>query len=89
MMTQSGQGQAPNTLTFFKNYFVTGDVVAYGVALKGTGTGGFATNQISFPDDGEPGPCRPTHNRLPPSSTRRAWWRMTIWTREWRGRVQR
>ena len=55
LATQSGRGQEPtNTLTFFKNYFLTGDVVAYGIALKGTGSGGFANGTIAIPPNAVP-----------------------------------
>ena len=40
---------AQNGLSFFNNYFVTGDVVVSGVGLKGAGTGGFATRDIVVP----------------------------------------
>ena len=47
LMTQTGKGQQPpEALTFFKNYFVTGNYFAYGVPLKGTGVNGFATRDI-------------------------------------------
>ena len=59
LLTQTGRGQEPNTLTFFKNYFVTGDVVAYGVALKGTGSGGFAEADIDIPLDAVPAGAEP------------------------------
>src|SRR3954453_4783452 len=54
--TTQAQVNAP---TFSKNYFVTGDVVVSGVALKGTGSKGFATGQITvtataMPADAEP-----------------------------------
>jgi hypothetical protein len=39
----------PNPLTLQNNYFVTGDYVAAGVTLKGTGTGGIATGSINIP----------------------------------------
>src|SRR5215813_10600561 len=35
-------------LDYFKNYFVTGDYVAAGVGLRGTGINGFATGTISL-----------------------------------------
>lgn len=44
------QGQQDG-LTFFKNYFVTGDYVAAGVGLRGKGVGGFATDGIWIGDD--------------------------------------
>jgi hypothetical protein len=37
---------AHGTLGFFKNYFVTGDYAVAGVALRGTGVGGFATGTV-------------------------------------------
>jgi len=55
LLIQPGRGQAPNQLTFFKNYFLTGDYVARGIPLKNTGSGGFAVNKISFPATGQPG----------------------------------
>src|SRR5499426_449166 len=39
---------AQNTLAPFKNYFVTGDYVAAGVALEDTGVGGRATGTITI-----------------------------------------
>ncbi|MQA30891.1 MAG: hypothetical protein GEU82_13835 [Luteitalea sp.] len=42
----------PGNLTFFKNYFVTGDYVVGGVNLRGTGINGVATGTISM--DGVP-----------------------------------
>ncbi|MDH4066287.1 MAG: hypothetical protein OEW19_17935, partial [Acidobacteriota bacterium] len=41
-----GAQTPPDTLKFFKNYFVTGDYVAAGVGLRGKGTGGYATDHI-------------------------------------------
>jgi hypothetical protein len=38
----------PGDLTFFKNYFVTGDYVVGGVSLRGTGERGMATGTISM-----------------------------------------
>ena len=38
--------QAQETLTFFKNYFVTGDYTVGGVALRGTGVSGIAKGNI-------------------------------------------
>src|SRR5215468_9775959 len=35
-------------LDYFKNYFVTGDYVAAGVGLRGTGVNGFATGNITI-----------------------------------------
>ncbi len=49
LMSQPGHGQASNTATFFQNYIVTGDYVAFGVGLKGTGSAGFATGGITVP----------------------------------------
>ncbi len=40
---------SPNPLTLQNNYFVTGDYVAAGVTLRGTGTGGIATGSINIP----------------------------------------
>jgi hypothetical protein len=40
--------QAQNALSFFKNYFVTGDYVVGGVGMRATGVGGFATGTISM-----------------------------------------
>ncbi|HMG86783.1 MAG TPA: choice-of-anchor D domain-containing protein [Terracidiphilus sp.] len=44
----------PNPLTLQNNYFVTGDYVAAGVTLRGTGTGGIATGNINIPNQGVP-----------------------------------
>ena len=53
-MTQSGQGvTTTNPLTFFKNFFVTGDHVAYGVTVRdtgGIGTIGIPANAITVPN---------------------------------------
>src|SRR5215813_6343911 len=47
VFAQSGS----DALSFFKNYFVTGDYVAGGVGLRGLGDAtGFATGTISIPD---------------------------------------
>ena len=40
--------QAPDGLTFFKNYFITGDYAVGGVGLRGTGAGGIATGSITI-----------------------------------------
>lgn len=37
-----------NSLSFFKNYFVTGDYAVAGVGLRGRGVGGFATANINM-----------------------------------------
>ncbi|OFW33376.1 MAG: hypothetical protein A3G76_00935 [Acidobacteria bacterium RIFCSPLOWO2_12_FULL_65_11] len=42
---QTGDG---NALTFFKNYFVTGDYVVGGVGLRGLGVNGIATGTITI-----------------------------------------
>src|SRR5262245_37954335 len=43
------EGQAADALSYFKNYFVTGDVVIGGVGgLRGTGVNGFATGTINI-----------------------------------------
>src|SRR5262249_666362 len=39
---------AADALSYFKNYFVTGDYVAAGVGLRGTGINGIATGTINF-----------------------------------------
>lgn len=52
----TAQSNTIDGLTFFKNYFVTGDYVAAGVGLRGTGINGTATGQISIggiPDDAD------------------------------------
>ena len=54
LMTQTGKGQTPNPLTFFKNYFVTGNYFVYGVPLKGTGVNGLATGTITVPENSVP-----------------------------------
>ena len=46
LLTQAGsspRAQTPDALTFFKNYFVTGDYVVGGVGLRGRGVNGIAT----------------------------------------------
>jgi hypothetical protein len=45
---------SPPPLNFFNNYFVTGDYVVGGVALRGAGKNGYATGIITIPD-GNPG----------------------------------
>src|SRR5215472_5250803 len=53
LFTQFSFAQAP--LSFFKNYFVTGDYVVGGVGLRGLGDGtGFATGTITIPDPNTP-----------------------------------
>src|SRR5688572_19626613 len=42
------EAQAPDALTFFKNYFVTGDYVVAGTGLKNTGIDGIATGAINI-----------------------------------------
>ena len=42
-----GQAQ-PGPLTFFKNYFITGDYVVGGVGLRGQGVNGLATGSIQI-----------------------------------------
>src|SRR5205814_8680638 len=37
-----------DTLSYFKNYFVTGDVAFAGVALRSTGVNGYATGAINM-----------------------------------------
>lgn len=41
---------SPPPLNFFNNFFVTGDYVVGGVALRGAGVNGYATGTISIPD---------------------------------------
>jgi hypothetical protein len=48
LFTSSVEGQ-PNTPTVRDTYFLNGDYVVFGKALKGTGQGGFATNNIVIP----------------------------------------
>src|SRR3954467_13448409 len=55
---QTAQAQV-NAPTFSKNYFVTGDVIVSGVALKGTGSKGFATGQITVPAAAMPANAEP------------------------------
>src|SRR4029077_13564826 len=38
----------PDTLSYFKNYFVTGDVAFAGVGLRSTGVNGYATGTITM-----------------------------------------
>jgi hypothetical protein len=44
----------PQGLSFFTNYFVTGDVIVSGVGVKGTGVGGFASSAIAIPASAVP-----------------------------------
>src|SRR5438046_10421543 len=39
-----GHAQAADPLTFFKNYFITGDYVVGGVGLRGSGGVGYVTS---------------------------------------------
>src|SRR3954463_4373713 len=60
LLMAAGTAQAQvNAPTFSKNYFVTGDVVVSGVALKGTGSSGFATGQITVPATAMPADAEP------------------------------
>ena len=54
LMTQTGKGQPPDALKFFKNYFVTGNYFVYGIPLKGTGINGLATGTINVPANSVP-----------------------------------
>jgi hypothetical protein len=47
LLAQPGQAQ-PGPLTFFKNYFITGDYVVGGVGLRGHGVNGLATEAITI-----------------------------------------
>jgi hypothetical protein len=40
--------QAPDALTFFKNYFITGDYVVGGVGLRDQGVNGIATGSVTI-----------------------------------------
>src|SRR3954451_11832877 len=40
------QGAPGDALSFFKNYFITGDYVVAGVGLRGAGVNGIATGTI-------------------------------------------
>ncbi len=42
------QAEAPDALTFFKNYFITGDYVVGGTGLRNTGVNGIATGAIGI-----------------------------------------
>jgi hypothetical protein len=61
LTTKAGQGRAPATpLTFFKNYFVTGDYRVYGVPIKGSpASGGFTTKDITIPLGSVPAGAEP------------------------------
>src|SRR3954470_11894358 len=60
LLLAGGTAQAQvNAPTFSKNYFVTGDVVVSGVALKGTGSKGFATGKITLPAAAMPAHSEP------------------------------
>ena len=51
LLTQAGsapRAQTPDALTFFKNFFVTGDYVVGGVGLRGRGVNGIATGSIEL-----------------------------------------
>ncbi len=50
----SAQGSA-NTLSFFKNYFVSGDYIVGGVGLRGTGVNGIASGTIDLTNASIPG----------------------------------
>src|SRR5262245_11609243 len=47
-------GTPQDGLSFFNNYFVTGDAAVYGVGVKGTGVRGFADSSIAIPRNGLP-----------------------------------
>ena len=47
LSARPGQAQ-PGPLTFFKNYFITGDYVVGGVGLRGQGVNGLATGSIQI-----------------------------------------
>jgi VCBS repeat-containing protein len=51
LFARPGQAQ-PGPLTFFKNYFITGDYAVAGVGLRGQGVNGLATGPIEI--DGVP-----------------------------------
>ena len=46
ILTQPGQGQTPEPLSFFKNYFITGGYEVGGVGLAGQGVNGVAQGEI-------------------------------------------
>ena len=48
IMLGAPAAQARQALSFFKNYFVTGDYVAAGVGLRGKGVNGIATGTITI-----------------------------------------
>ena len=48
LLTLTGQGQAPEPLSFFKNYFITGDYVVGGVGLAAQGVDGIAQGDIEI-----------------------------------------
>src|SRR5690349_21170820 len=48
LMLFAQAAQAQDRLSFFKNYFVTGDVVASGVGVRSTGVNGVATANIKM-----------------------------------------
>ena len=47
-MLGASTAHAEQSLKFFKNYFLTGDYVAAGVGLRGTGVNGLATGTITI-----------------------------------------
>ncbi len=54
LLAQPGQAQGINAPTVRDNYFLTGDYVAFGVPLRGTGQSGFATGTIVIPPNTVP-----------------------------------
>src|SRR5688500_17271429 len=48
LLASAAPARAQEALSFFKNYFVTGDYAAAGVALRGSGVNGFATGGIEI-----------------------------------------
>ena len=54
LFTQSAQGQGANAPTVRDTYVLTGDYVAFGVPLKGTGQNGLATGAIVIPPNTVP-----------------------------------
>jgi hypothetical protein len=61
LATETGQGRAPAApLSFFKNYFVTGDYRVYGIPIKGEpASGGFTTKTITIPAGSVPSNAEP------------------------------
>lgn len=58
-MQPTGHADPVDSMTFGQNYFLTGDVVVFGVGMKGTGVNGIATRSIAIPQNTIPANADP------------------------------